>query len=130
MKLIVKLYRVTTIPTEEFVAQALGMERDTELTGTEMATKIREKYRPAPPRFKIFYPTDTSFRKTVIGMEAMSFDVREADVPMAGLVMADPVEAKDVDRIDGAIESELNRMNMGTEFQNFEWRVEYQLSGN
>ena len=37
--------------------------------------------------------------KTVVGIEAMAFDISDYTVPFAGLISADPMEPKDVDRI-------------------------------
>lgn len=129
MKLIAKLYRVTTIRTAELLA-VLGKDPDCDGTSAELAAKIRERFGRSTPRFNIFYPSDLAVPKTVVGMEAMSFDVREANVPMAGIVMADPLRQQDVDRIDGAIEAELNRMGIWTEFIGFEWRMAYEIEGN
>lgn len=129
MKLIVSLYRVTTIRTAELLA-AIGKEPETDMSGDELLAQVKAKYKPFPPRFRIFYPPDTTVNKTVVGMEALSFDIRDADVPQAGLVMVDPMSSQDVDRVDGAIESELNRLGIGTDFCGYEWRVAFSLKGN
>ena len=129
MKLMTTLYRVTTIRTAELIA-AVGKDPDTEITGSELNQLVKEKFGPLAPRFRIFVPPDSSVTKTIVGCEAMCFDVPEANVPMAGLVMVDPMEPKDVDRIDGAIESELNRLGLGTEWQGYEWRFYFRTLGN
>lgn len=129
MKIIVKLYRTTTVPTSEVLAAA-GMDPDTEGPSAPVMHALREKYGPFPPRFEFFLPADTSVIKTVIGMETMSFDVPEANLPKAGLVLADPMTSQDIDRVDGAIESELGRMGISTNFEGYEWRLAFRTKGN
>jgi len=126
MKLTVKLYRVTTIRTEDLVG-AIGEKDD---PGAELGNLIKTRFYPHPPRFHIFFPDTSCCSKTVVGMEIMAFDLEETGIPMAGLVLADPMSPQDIDRIDGAIESELNRMNIFTDFLNYEYRVAYERKGN
>jgi hypothetical protein len=128
MKLTVSLYRVTTIRTAELLAAA-GLEQDSNINSPWMSL-IKDAFKPFPPRFKIFYPADPKAAKTVVGVEAMSFDITEVNVPMAGLVTADPMSPQDVDRLDGGIESELNRMGISTGFERYEWRIAYEVKGN
>ena len=129
MKLIVKMYRVTTVRTDELIAAA-GYDPDS-ITNTEkLISVMREKFAPFAPRFKIFYPAEIDALTTVAGMEAMSFDVSEAEHPRAGLVLVDPMDPNDVARTDGALESELNRIGVGTDFVGYEWRLAYEVKGN
>jgi hypothetical protein len=128
MKLTVSIYRVTTIKTAELIA-AVGLEPD-QIDYTSWISLIQKSFKPFPPNFKIFYPADPKASKTVIGMEVMSFDITEANHPMAGLVLADPMNPQDVDRLDGGVEAELNRMGISTGFERYEWRVAYSVSGN
>ncbi len=125
MKLTAKLYRVTTIRTDELIA-ACGKDPKLGNWTEQLEALVNVKYRPLAPRFQIW----TSGTKTVVGMEVMAFDVQDANIPMAGLVMADPMIPQDVDRVDGALESELNRMNISTNFDHFEWRFGYEIKGN
>jgi hypothetical protein len=129
MKIIVKLYRVTTIRTAELLAAA-GEDPESEMTGTELSQLVKDNFGPLHPTLQIFYPADTSFRKTVVGMEAMLFDLQDVNIPQSGLIMVDPISPQDVDRIDGAVEAELNRMGISTDFECFEWRMVYQIIGN
>ena len=130
MKITGKLYRTTTIRTAELIA-AVGKDPETEMTGAELAALVKAKFGPLPPRFTIFYPGDTRFSKSlVVGLECMVFDVQEVKTPMAGLVMADPMKPQDIDRVDGAIESELNRFGIWTDFSNYDFRFSYECKGN
>ena len=129
MKLSVKLYRTTTIPTAELLAAA-DLPLDSEGSPEGLMRALREKFGPFPPRFEIFPPGDVACSKAVIGMQVMGFDILEANVPMAGLVMSDPCSTQDVDRVDGAIESELNRLGIATGFDGYEWRQAYKVKGN
>lgn len=130
MKLTVKVYRVTYIPGDELLAAA-GFDPSAPNTPghAQLMAAIKEKFSPLANRFKIFFNTFVS-QKLVVGMEAMSFDIQQPETPQAGLVMTDPMLPQDVDRIDGALESELNRMGIGADFENYEWRVAYETKGN
>jgi hypothetical protein len=125
MKITAKLYRVTTIRTAELLA-AVGLDSDIQISPAELSMKVRQEYGPLAPRFQFWI----SESKTVCGIEAIAFDLQDVNVPMAGLVMVDPLISQDVDRTDGAIESELNRMNIGTDFFGYEWRIAYEVKGN
>jgi len=125
MKLIAKLFRVTTIRTAELIA-AVGKDPLDEISGPELALLVRQKFRPLAPRFQFW----TSGSKTIVGIEVMSFDIQDANFPMAGLVQVDPIAPHEIDRVDGALESELNRMGCGTDFDGYEYRMSYELKGN
>ena len=146
MKLTIKLYRVVTVPTE-WLNSVVGLGKDAETA--KIDAKIREEFYPFAPRFRIFYGTTLTKQaskealenavpsevleaasKTVIGIEAMSFDVSDFNVPFAGLISADPIDPVDVARIDGALESEMGRMGIATEFEKFEWRTFAEARGN
>ena len=121
-KVTVRLYRVTTIPTAELIA-AVGGDPKQDVPTPILDKNVREKFKYFNPGFKIFYSTTV---KTVVGMEAMIFDISTPSVAMAGLISSDPLDPIDVARIEGALEGELNRMRIGTDFQNYEWRFEYE----
>lgn len=129
MKLSVKLYRVTTIRSDELLAAAGFDPAATAPSTAQLSAAIKEKFNPLANRFRFFFSTFVG-QKIVVGMEAMSFDITQAEIPQAGLVMTDPMSPQDVDRIDGAMESELNRMGIGADFENYEWRVAYDTKGN
>ena len=121
-KVTVRLYRITTIPTTELIA-AVGEDPKEDIPSIGLDKLIKEKFRYFNPGFKIFYSTSV---KTVVGMEAMVFDITTPSMAMAGLISSDPLNPIDVARIEGALEGELNKMGIGTNFQNYEWRVAYE----
>jgi len=127
MKITIKLYRVTTVPTEA-LAVAAGLSHET-VDPQRIETALRDKYSPLAPRLVIFWHSFTT-SKTAVGMEALAFSLAEAKVPCAGLAQVDPMESVDVNRMDGALEGELNRMGIYTEFENMEWRCSYDIQGN
>jgi len=127
MKLTVKLYRVTTIHSDELIAAAGFDPSGQSATVTQVHAAIKEKYSPLANRFRIFF-NDTT--RAVVGIEAMSFDIQQADMPQSGMVMTDPMNPQDVDRLDGALESELNRLGLGADFENYEWRMSFEIKGN
>lgn len=130
MKMTVKLYRVTSIFTKDLVEVVGGQPESFKDPIGRLSEALREKFSPMSPRFKIFFPASLNQIKTNVGMEAMSFNIQDASTPQAGLVMADPMLPQDVDRLDGALEGELNRMGLGADFENYEWRVAYETKGN
>ena len=124
MKLIAKMFRTTTIRTAELVA-AIGKDVYSPIDN-ELAALVRQKFYPLAPRFQFWI----SGSKTIAGIEIMAFDVQDVNMPMAGLVLVDPIATHEIDRVDGALESELNRMGCGTDFAGYEYRIAYELKGN
>lgn len=141
MKTTVKLYRITTINCGQLAAAAsIDVEKLESIAHLESV--VRKAFYPLAPRFRIFYPSEQLFEavKPIMrsawafpgqaGMECMSFDILEASRPQAGMVLTDPMLPQDVDRVDGALESELNRLGIGKDFDGFEWRMTYDIKGN
>jgi hypothetical protein len=128
MKLSVRLYRTVSIPTSH-VAGVVGLDSD-DFSGDTKLSEIEEQLR------KEFYPFARGLRmfmdraRTVVGIEAMAFDVSDVSAAVAGLVDTDPAKPEDVARLDGALESEMSRMGLSVEFENFEWRLAYDTRGN
>lgn len=143
MKLTVTLYRTTSIETRDLISiagfdakfglidgnAAMVLQDGTPLTEKRLNCAIREQFNPFPPRFKIFYHSNLTAKMTTVGIEAMSFDLLEPQTPISGIVHSDPIEAKDADRIDGALESELNRLGLGADFENYGWKMAYEIKG-
>jgi len=145
MKLTVSLYRSTTVPTKDLITIA-GLEVKDSVDGegepcfvlndgrplTERAlnTSLREQYAPLAPRFRIFYPTNLTSKYTTLGIEVMSFDLTEAQIPKAGIVYADPINPQDIERVDGALESELGRLGLNVPEEEFDWKMAYETKGN
>lgn len=153
MKLTATLYRTTHVNTKDLitiagfdvkvgvsvaVADSKGiygqscylMPDGNPLVEKRLRDALRDKFAPFANRFKIFFPPVLQAQRTLVGMEAMAFDVLEAGQPQLGLVHFDPVETEDVHRMDGALQSELNRMGLGAEYEDFDWRMAYDLKGN
>lgn len=128
MRVTVKLYRATQVPTEHLKACA-GLEPTAANDKADKA--IRERFGPHLAfGFHIFWPEEPGFRTTVVGMEAMSFDLVMPDAtPKAaeGLVNCDPLDPKDIDRMDGALRCELQRMGIWTEPDDYQWRARYEV---
>ena len=119
MKWKVTIYRATTIRTADLISVVNG-PADKALKAAEIRELVKQEFYPQPPGFKIFYaPSDLT--KTTVGFEAMCFDIVEANVPMAALVTLDPVDPNDVARMEGAVEGELNRMGLSTNFEGYGW---------
>ena len=145
MKLTVTLYRSTSIPTKDLITIA-GFDvktapvNDSESCyvlkdGTPLLEKalnmaLREQFAPLAPRFKIFYPSNLVAKYTTIGIEVMSFDLTEAQIPQAGIVYADPISPQDIERVDGALESELGRLGLNIPDEDFDWKMAYETKGN
>jgi len=128
MKLTVKIYRVTTIRTKDLIGAAEG-DNEKEYSAAQVREIVKKKFYPQPSLFKIFY-NSSEMTKTLVGTECMAFDITEANVPMAGISTLDPITPRDIDRLDGAVESELNRMGIYTDFEGYEWRATYEVFGN
>lgn len=128
MKLSVRLYRVAKVPTNHLLAAA-GLEEGS--TADELRNTIMDKFGPLAYRFKIFYDGSSAMgRMTIVGMESMGFDIVDPKIPQAGLVDHDPLNPTDVHRADGALHSELTRIGVFTEIDEFEWRCVYEVKGN
>jgi len=137
MKLSFKLFRCASIP-QYWIASLLGLPPETPASILE--GKLREENGPLAPRLKIWW-SKFSFEdlktlgiggpetaaKATIGMEALAFDLTEQNIPCAGVCSTDPFVPQDIDRLDGALESELNRWGLSVEFKNFDWKAEYRL---
>ena len=116
----VGLYRVASIPTEHLYG-AVGAAEGT--TSEKAEAALRQRFGPhLPPGLKIFW----NDRRTVVGVEVMNFSLTHAAVPMAGLAQADPISPTAINRVDGALESELKRWGIWTKPEDYEWRMAYE----
>jgi hypothetical protein len=128
MKWKVTIYRATTIRTSDLISVVNG-PADKPLTSVEIRELVKAEFYPQPPGFKIFYaPSDIT--KTTVGFEAMCFDIVEEAVPMAALVSLDPMDPQDVARMEGAVEGELNRMGLSTNYEGYNWYAVAEKTGN
>jgi len=124
MRVAVKIYRTVKVPTAH-LKQSVGLE--TEAPNDKADLAVKETFGPhMAPGLKIFWPEPAGFKTTVVGMEALGFDVPvPTQTPQAtdALTMCDPINDRDTHRIDGSLRGELMRMGLWTEAKDYEWRV-------
>lgn len=127
MKLNTKLYRAVTVPTEYFLQMA-GADRDANARAVEK--QFREEYGPFAPGFQIFWGSLGS--QTIVGIEVLAGSDCEAQVPKSAIIHADPFNATDIARVDGALISELGRLLPGVvvEYEGIGWKWWYEVLGN
>lgn len=124
MKILVKILRVAHIPTDQLRAAA-GLE-DKE-PWTNVIPKLKEAFGPLSPAIRFFKRDETM---SLAGIEAISFDVPEANCPIAGFVNTEPIERDKVNRLDGQLLGELARLGIDTLAEKYEWRCFYEVKGN
>ena len=134
MKLNAKIYRAISIPTDYF-QEIVPTDATLKQFADEDLNKIfdralRNEFGPFPAGFKVFWGTLSGI-KTVVGIEVMSFNNSEVDATKSGIIhMADPASPTDIARIDGALISELGRMNISADFESIDWKIWWELVGN
>jgi hypothetical protein len=125
MRVNVTIYRTVKIPTE-YIKGCVGLEISAK--SDQAADSIKKCFGPhMAPGFKIFWPEPAEFKSTIVGMEALGFDAPvPTQIPQAAnaLTLCDPIDSEDTHRIDGALRSELMRMGIPTETDDYEWRIE------
>jgi len=134
MKLKVQLMRTVMIPTQELAWALFG--HDLKPVGRiECEEQLRKKFGPAANGIRFFWNfSDLSAlpNQTVVGIEIMSFDISQADLPHEGLIEADFLNKSEVLRREGALLSELERIGIYLMMAEnpFDWRVVYGVEGN
>ena len=125
-RIIFRIYRTITVPTEHMKG-TLGLDQDAPNDKADL--KLKEVFGPHfSPGFKVFWPEEPGYRKTVVGIEAMSFEVGKTGVAQAGFVTCDPIHADVVHRLDGSLEGELRRLGIYmTKAEDHEWRGYYEV---
>lgn len=131
MKLIASLYRTVTVPTSNLIAAAQIDEPSGDINTIpggvdQISAALKDEFYPFAPRFKLFWGP----RMTLAGIEAMSFNIEDKDRVPTGIVTADPMKSSDVERIDGALESELGRLGITIDPDEIAWRMHYEVKGN
>lgn len=122
MKVIATLFRVSPFPTANLIAN-IPKGDPSDLMG-----RITTRFGPLAPRFKIFVQDN---KKSYAGMEVMSFDVKAENLPHAALVLADPISPEEINRVDGGLRSEMERLGIDqSRFDDHHWRMEVQVKGN
>ena len=91
--------------------------------------KIRDTFGPMAIGFKIYWPGTTEQCATAT-MEVTTFEVKEPNVPQAGLLTVDALSEKVILLTDGALVSELSRIGVFVDAKDINWRIVYQTAGN
>jgi hypothetical protein len=150
MQVTIKVYRTAKVDTEHLKG-CVGLERSDHPEVVMRA--LRDKFGPMAHGINIFWteqaklpkgmlsevrlPEDGEqpdqnlvgvFRTTIVGIEVMGFSVT-ARFPQAGVASADPLNKVAIDRVDGALASELARWGLVADPDEFEWRCWYDLRG-
>lgn len=125
MKVTVRICRTARVATQ-FVRGCVGA--DIETPPAQVYNKILESFGPIAPGVD-FYVEGS---KTLVTKEVMAFDIRAENTPFAarGIATADMLSPEEVARIDGALESELARMGITSNPDEFEWRAMYEAAEN
>ena len=126
MKIICSLIRICPFPTENLEANL------TAPIGAAIAKSLEERladrFGPLAPRFKIWRQDG---KRSYAGIEVMTFDFNAENTPQAGLVMVDPIIAEEVQQVDGALRSEMERLGIDQfKMKDHHWRMEYKQKGN
>lgn len=124
MRHTVRLVRTCAIPTE-YLKGAVGARL--EAKEAEVLAQIKDQFGPLAPRVRFFVPEAGPSLATI---EVMSFDIKATGVPFAGLVNSDPIDTAEIHRVDGALQSELNRMGIVANTKDFGWRSFVTIDGN
>lgn len=141
MKLSVRMYRVAKVDMDHLRAAAglSGYENaneDNKLDDLVMRGLVKA-FGPLAIGLKIFCPERPSVLDPegarhfgLVGMEMMGFDLPHAETAVSGIVRADPIDEKDMDRLDGALLSELSRWGIYVEPSWLDTRMAYSKDGN
>jgi hypothetical protein len=139
MMLKVQLVRAIQIKAEQLLAIAnltpaekANLDSITSETfrAQEIDRKIREIYGPMALRFKLYWPGGIAYPHAIATMEVAAFEVKDSDVPHAGMMTADALSEKETLLTDGALTSELCRIGVFVDAKDISWRIVYQTSGN
>jgi len=137
MKLTVRIYRAAKVKTNSLRAAA-GAPDDAD--GRKVWSCLLERYGPMAPTLRVFWPPPPEGEdqpreecldghlNAIVGLEVMSFDVPDMPrVPFSGLVEHEPLDAAEIQRIDGALESEMLRLGVVADADKNEWRCWYEV---
>jgi hypothetical protein len=124
MKAYVTLYRVAPFNTSALLCNIKGAD----IRSPDFLQRVQERFGTLPPRFKI-YAQDN--RKAFGCMEVMSFDIKAEAIPFSAMMLADPIDEREVDRVDGALRGEMERLGIDqSRIQDYHWRMELNVKGN
>ena len=114
-------------PAEKASLESMPTET---LKATEIDRKIREIYGPMAIGFKLYWPGGSSYPHAVATMEVALFEVKDPNVPHAGMMTVDALGEKQTLLTDGALASELCRIGVFVDAKEIDWRMVYQTLGN
>lgn len=121
MKLKVRICRAAKVPTG-FLKGCVGAEMDA--LPDQVYAKILENFAPLAPGFDFYIESS----KSLVTKEVMAFNIQAKNTPFAcGMSTADMLDPIEIARVDGAIESELNRMGISSTPGDYEYRVLYEV---
>lgn len=112
-----EMNRIQTLPNEELKAQ-------------EVDRKIKEIYGPMALRFRLYWPGGMGYVHAIATSEVAAFEVKDPNVPQAGLMTVDALNERETLLTDGALVSELSRIGIYVDAKDIEWRIVYQTNGN
>jgi hypothetical protein len=141
MKLKVKIYRTVLVRVSELLSQAGIDYNNADIPMAEVTRRFRSEMGPLHPLLEVFWPRAETLGEALnyraqAGMEALTFDVLDVKIegglatPLQGMVHTDPMDPTAVAHLDGALEGELNRIGVSTNFEGYEWRCTYKVEGN
>lgn len=140
MKLKVKIYRTVLVRVSELLSQAGIDYNNVDLPMAEVTRRFRAELGPLHPLLEVFWPRAETLGEALnyraqVGMEALTFDILDVKIdgqaaPLQGMVHTDPMDSTAVAHLDGALEGELNRIGVSTNFEGYEYRCTYKVDGN
>lgn len=140
MKLKVKIFRTVLVRVGDLLAQAGIDYSQADMPMSEVIRRFRLELGPLHPLLEVFWPRAETLGEALnyraqVGMEALTFDVLDVKVddggqPMQGMVHTDPMDSTAVAHLDGALEGELNRIGVSTNYEGYEYRCTYKIEGN
>lgn len=120
-KLTVKIYRVVPVRTADFRG-IVGIDHPAPFEN--VITKIKSNFGRFGDGFSLFYRDEN---QTLASQEVLGFNIEAGDVPVAGIVNADPLDHIEMHRLDGQLRGELLRIGIVTEPDRYEWRCAYEI---
>lgn len=140
MKLKVKIFRTVLVRIGDLLSQAGIDYNQIDMPMSEVIRRFRAEMGPLHPLLEVFWPRAETLGEALnfraqAGMEALTFDVLDVKIdgqaaPLQGMVNTDPMDPTAVAHLDGALEGELNRIGVSTNFEGYEWRCTYRIDGN
>ncbi len=131
MKVIVDIIRSTKIKTKD-VLNILGLDSKN-TTITEANDKLVSQFGPLAPNFKTLW-TDVQSEDLIVGIGVFQFDM-SLQYPIGSNQSSlfhymDDMNVEFMNRVDGALFSELNRIGIFTEIEKYSFKSIMKVEGN